>query len=308
MVKLDTRRNGGKPIPLPRLINMTYSLDRCMVAGNILSDTNLGKFLYENDFLEESDAAMIEKRVESDRPVSSFFAAIGKEHREAVNGYLTSSGLYLEWDGDVAEMYKPGGTPFFDHTIAPVVLELSHEGKTTLLDLPGLAGAKGAEAIRSLDIFGVKSCVYRCADCVVPAAKEWIDEAKDVFAAARYAKELDRMVRAGGIAEHKALLAVAQCGDLETAIELAKNIGEYVLDKNCVNYADYAKSELESRLPESLKNAELAKYVDLYGFGVKLSKTENMALTDYGLLYRKDGGPLLSQSDAPGMRMSMIME
>ena len=45
MVKTESAWNSGKPIPLPRLINLTFSTGNCHVAGNITSDALLGKFL-----------------------------------------------------------------------------------------------------------------------------------------------------------------------------------------------------------------------------------------------------------------------
>jgi hypothetical protein len=53
MVDIETQRGGGQPIQLPRLINLTFNLDNCHVAGNIRNDAELGNFLYENGTTDE---------------------------------------------------------------------------------------------------------------------------------------------------------------------------------------------------------------------------------------------------------------
>jgi hypothetical protein len=55
MVIIEGKKNGSVPIPLPRLINFTHSLDNCRVAYGVTTDEALGKWLYENDMLSDNE-------------------------------------------------------------------------------------------------------------------------------------------------------------------------------------------------------------------------------------------------------------
>jgi hypothetical protein len=62
MVKIESQRTKQEPLPIPRLINLTFNTENCHVVGEILSDTNLGKFLYKNDFLSDTDYNAVHSR------------------------------------------------------------------------------------------------------------------------------------------------------------------------------------------------------------------------------------------------------
>ena len=48
-------QRGTVPIVLSRLIDFAYSTDCCHVAEDAMTDFQLGKFLVENDFIEEAN-------------------------------------------------------------------------------------------------------------------------------------------------------------------------------------------------------------------------------------------------------------
>lgn len=56
---------------------------------------------------------------------------------------------------------------------------------------------------------------------------------------------------------------------------------------------------------QSQCGVELSRYMNLYSFGAALMTHNNIKDTSYGLLSRKDGGPVLSQEDSPAMGMEM---
>ncbi|MDR2571780.1 MAG: hypothetical protein LBD23_16000, partial [Oscillospiraceae bacterium] len=136
MVQIEGGRHDGEPIPLPRLINMTFSLDECPAVADIRSDKELGEFLYKNDFFTKEDAEAIQARLDSGRPVNDLYAILAREHRANTGGVLTDSGRYVEFDGSTGKAYVPGETEYFERTGAPVVLELSKNGKTAIYELP----------------------------------------------------------------------------------------------------------------------------------------------------------------------------
>jgi len=312
MVKVETGRNNGEPLPVQKLINMTFSTDNCHVVGDITSDARLGKFLFDNEFFTDEDVGAVQARIDSGRPVSALLTALGKEHRETNGGVLTASGRYVEYDGSLNEIYVPGEMVYFDRSGAPVVLEISKgffddpdydNDLTATLDLPPYTQKKFDDALEKVQVSSIKECGYRCTDCLIPAAKEWIDDAQDLDQAYNFAIALDRMERHGGVVEYKALLEAAECGDLNTALRMTDGIDEYQLMTECSGPEDYARDYMDRHKVD--KNIDLSEFYNLYALGQKVMEHENAANTSYGVLKRKDGGPILSQTDAPGMNMTM---
>ena len=310
MVKAEAVRNNGEPIPLPRLINMTFSTENCHVVGDIASDTQLGKFLFENDFFTESDAEAVRARIDAGSPIRDLFALLGKEHRIANGGVLTASGCYVEYDGSVNEVYVPHEMAYFDSSGAPVVLTVSKghfndpgcdNDKEVTLKLPASDEQINAAA-EIVEAASLKEIAYRCDDCLVPAAKEWLDDAQDIEQANDFAKALDHMERHGGVVEYKALLEAAECGDLDTALRLIDGVSDLQLITECSGPEDYAFSYCTEKY-NTPDGPDITKHINLYTFGLEFMKHENAANTSYGVLRRKDGGPILSQADQPGMTM-----
>ena len=79
-------QKGSAPIELTRLIDFAHSTDCCVVAENATTDYQLGKFLVDNDFIEEA----------SGLPDSALalldYVKIGREHREQTGGVYTGFG------------------------------------------------------------------------------------------------------------------------------------------------------------------------------------------------------------------------
>ncbi len=314
MVKIETRRGGGQPLPLSRLINLTFSIRNCHVADNVVSDTTLGKFLFENDMLQSEDAAAVKKRIETGKPVSDLLNALGKEHRGNEGGVYTGSGRYVEFDGVTENAYTPGKTPCFDRSDAPVVLQIRKghfndpaydNNLTATLKLPLVFGSELGKALDAVEAASAEEIGYSCTDCLIPEAKEWINDAQNIEQAGEFAKALDHIARNLCVKEYKALLETARCENLEEALRLSELAGEYQLITDCPSPEVYARAALAK--PEFAKiSAALCKCTSLYDLGRELMAQDNTADTSYGLLSRKDGGPLLSQEEQPGMRMEMI--
>jgi hypothetical protein len=295
LVRMDAARNGSH-IPVSRLINMTFSTSRCMIASNIASDAELGEVLYENDLLAEMDALAVNDRMDNGRPADAMLALLGKEHREGTGGVLTDTGLYLEWDGEIEDAYYPGETVYFNHIGVPVVLELSCNEKTVELEFP-LSDRRLQIALSAVDAKRLEECNYRCTDCLIPTARKWIDEAGDYNDAERFALKLAEIERNGCVPEYKALLEASGCEDLETAIRLTDEIYEYRLDAECCLFTDYAKKELCKKFPASENGVDITEYVNLQSYGKALMEQNNVVSTNYGMLSRKDGGPILFPED-----------
>ncbi len=130
------------PIPLPRLIDLAYSTDRCHVLSEVKSDAALGRFYAENGFVQRTDELPDELFELLD------FEKIGREMRQSDGGVYTSGG-YVMQHSKTAQVYK-------DMDLTPkapsytVLLELSKgyfddpqydNEKTVLLSLPAESAA-----------------------------------------------------------------------------------------------------------------------------------------------------------------------
>jgi hypothetical protein len=60
----------------------------------------------------------------------------------------------------------------------------------------------------------------------------------------------------------------------------------------------YARDAL-SNPPYSELGVDLTKHLNLYTFGQESMAQNNAMQTEYGVLSRKDGGPLFGQAEAP---------
>jgi hypothetical protein len=300
MVEIEVSRNKNNPIPLPRLINLTFNIDNYPVASNITNDAELGKFLYENDFLNSDDVATVQMWLDYNRPMEGLFDLLGYVHRSDNGGAFTNTGRYVEYDGDINEVYAPGSMAYFERSGAPIVLKLFKDDKTIVIDLPVISNS-------IKEMLGVKSfseCSYECTECLIPAAKDWLNTEQDFTQANALAVALNNLERFGGIVEYKALLEVAECNDLSTAIQLADGIEDFQLITECYGPDDYVFGYYAKKqaFPDWI---DLSKILDLNAFGRLVMEHENAANTSYGILRRKDGSPIFSQNDAPCMNMEM---
>ena len=305
MVKIETERNGGEPVPLPRLINMTFSIDNCHVAYGIHNDEALGKFLFDNDMLSDEDykAAQIHPALNLFDP--GRIHLFGKKHREAENGVFSSVG-YVEIE-TVNEVYIPGEMAYFNNSGAPVVLEISKghfndpgydNDMTFTVDLPEMRGKRLIDVLEKVEAASLEEIGYRCIDCLIPAAKELIDDAEDIEAVNRFAEALAKLQRRILPVRYKAMLEAVKPSDLESATRLVADADQYTLDDKMSGPEDYAREYL-SRLEGGDERIDLSKLVNPYALGEQVMKLENAAWTSYGVLKRKDGGSIQARGQNP---------
>jgi len=81
-------------IEIPRLIDFAHSADCCVVTEDAVTDFQLGKFLVENDFIEDVSGLPDSMLALLD------YGKIGREHRAEGNGVYTSLG-YVEQQSEV---------------------------------------------------------------------------------------------------------------------------------------------------------------------------------------------------------------
>lgn len=304
MLKIEQARTSGT-IPLKRLINITYNLDICCVAPGVKNDRELGRFLYENEMLSDEAMLMVDNAGQDSEYAEELLTVLGKKHREDMCGVFNGQGYLEATGGDLQDFCIPGEMSYFFRSDAEVVLEVRKgffddpaydNNLVATLDLPTID--KGIwRAVEAVGAASPKECGYRCVDCVIPSAKELIDNAIDneggiglVNKYARMLNQQDRKWNSDCWIKYKALLEASGCSDLREAMDLLQGMDEYVLRPEVTSTWKYAEIRLREKwpdLPEALFQTGQSAQI-----GESLMEQDNAKLTSYGLLCRKDGAPL----------------
>ena len=304
LLRMEQDQHTG-PIPLERLINLTYNTDICFLVPQASTPQELGEFLYENGMLSDEAASLLDTLEKNSRFRAKLVELLGEQHQEEHGGVFTSRG-YAEPGGDFKEVYRKGEMFCFARPSAPVVLEVRKgffndpsygNNKTTILNLPA-SDADIWRAVGEVDAASVEECAFRCIDCEIPALRDAVDSAIDqesgMDMASEFAKALAQKQRAWGERDwikYKALLSVAGHPSLQDALQLMHGLDDYDLRPDVAATWDYAEVVLREKypdLPEELFQTPQAARV-----GQRMLEERHAAITDYGLLRRKDGSQLL---------------
>ena len=256
---------GAQPVPLPRLIGMAYSTDRCHFVEEATDDYTLGRFCAENSFVPEADDLSDEAFELLD------FARIGREFRQNEGGVFTSGG-YVQQHDELRQVYetldlapkKP------DHTI----LVQTASGCEVRLPVP-LGEPTGDEPVL-------------CLDCATPALIGLSGTmATWDFLAHRLAElEVD-----GELPKYKALVEATGCDDICQALSLADELDQYMLDPKYHTPEEVARGVINMTVPRH-EIETLLPHVNLYQYGQALIQASGGQLTGYGLIERTDGQPV----------------
>jgi hypothetical protein len=304
MIILEERKSD-QPIPVARLINMTYETDNCVYAANICTHADLGLLLFESDMMSDTDyeqiAALKEKN--GGEIPKEWLALIGRQHLEAKNGIITEKG-YFECPNHIPEVFKRGEMGYFDRSSAPVVLEISSgafgkrdyaENKVVMVDCPANP-IKLADALKTIGADSIEECMWRCTDCLIPTAKNWIAYAEEFEDVERFADFLHNLERRETPEKYKALLQAAECADLDTALRLGADLDAYEFQSDQETPAHYGKAALYDICGDEAGDA-LFPYMDCFKYGKDLMASENAAITDYGIIRRLDAEPIQVSDD-----------
>ena len=102
---------------------------------------------------------------------------------------------------------------------------------------------------------------------------------------------------------YKTLLAARGFDSLEDALDAADTLDEYVFSPENSSYADIGQGEI--RFYVSGDTAELLlPFADLTGFGKAVAEHDNLALTNYGGIERRNGQPIQKVSAENALEMS----
>ncbi len=304
LLKMEKERYSG-PISLPRLINLTFNTDICLLAPQVSNTQELGALLYTCEMLSDEAMALLDTTEEGSGFQERLLEVLGEQHQEEHGGVFTSRG-YVEPGQDFKEVYRRGEvTPYFDHSGAPVVLKVSKgyfddpsydNDKTAILDLPATDAAIW-RAVEAVDVASEEECAFRCTDCLIPSLRDAINDAIDEEGGIRQINEFAQLLAqknqiwdANDLVKYKALLAASGNPSLQDAMQLMHGLDVYELRPEVTQTWDYAEAALRERypdLPEVLFQTPQAGQV-----GRELLERDHAVITDYGLLRRKDGVPL----------------
>lgn len=308
---LAIEQSKKQPIPISRLIDIAHSTDCCHVVDTALNDSQLGRFLAENDFLPEAvdlSDGMFELLD---------FERIGREHRQTEGGVFVERtadhpGGYVEQHSALAEVYKPldltPKTP--DYTI---LLEVSKgffndpgydSDKTVQLKLP-TSPEELSSALEAVEAWDWREAGWSCLDCQVPMLTDIISDADEGI---EFLNGLSRRLadmEPKALTAYKALLEATNCRDLLSASLLADSLDKYIFSPQYSSPIEVAKGELSTILCD--REAEIiTPHVNLHQYGQALIRSYNGVLTAYGLIERVDGQPIQGVEESPtqgGMEM-----
>ena len=275
LVKMEYEQ-GAQPVPLPRLIDMAYSTDRCHHVDEATNDYTLGRFCAENGFVPEAD----------DLPDEAFelldFAKIGREFRQNEGGVFTSGG-YVQKHDELRQMYE--NLDFTAKKPEYTILVQTASGCEVRLPVPP-GDPTGDEPVL-------------CVDCAAPSLiglsgrmGTW-----DMLAHRLAEVELD-----GELPKYKAVLEATGCDEISWALALADELEQYSFDPKVRDPEDVAEDRLFRLLsPEEVDL--LTPSLNLYPSGQTLIGASGQ-LTGRGWVERVDGQPIdPEQSQTGGMNL-----
>jgi hypothetical protein len=297
---METEKENGI-ISAPRLIDLAYSADCCHVVREARNDAQLGRFYAENGFLSELDGL----------PDDIFelldFEKIGREARQDEGGTFTSQG-YVVQSEELKQVYdtldlRPRKPDYIFRLLLtnhedgsgaePIPLELPAPRQK----LEDIQRELGTPDWLGAEIVGM--------DGPLPMLKhdlfyaDQIDELNDL------SQRVRQLAADGKLKQYKAILTATDCHEIETAISLVDTVDDYVLSSRVRTMEDLARAELKVIVDQ--KSAELLiPNLNLYAYGKDILAQDHSVITDYGLIERRDGQPILTQSEIPTQEMQML--
>lgn len=297
--------NRAVTIELPRLIDFAYSTDCCHVAEDAMTDFQLGKFLVENDFIEDVNNLPDSMLALLD------YGKIGREHREQEGGVYTGFG-YVEQHTDVRHVsetmdyqpHKPAYTILLN--VLPVPLIPGEKRNPIPVELP----ASNEQLQATLEKAGCASrsnAMAAILDSPLPAWNRRIFMDDDVSQVIQLAEKLRQLDAEGKLIRYKAIQAAVDCEEVSDMVALTAEVDDYFVDASIHTPEDVARSELSVVLC-SVDEETLLPHIDLDGYGRALLKRDQSMVTGYGLVERKDHQPIQRMEYGPkqgGMEMSL---
>ncbi len=287
-------------IGLPTLIDYAHSTDCCVVAEDAMTDFQLGKFLVENEFIEDA------KGLSESALALLDFGKIGREHREQTGGVYTGFG-YVEQQSELHlvsrtmdfQPRKPAYMILLNMAAMPLAGGRLQKEDLIQLRLPAPEGQIG-EMLEKLGKQDWKDVAASIVDSPIPRLNHTMYFDGEIPLILELSQRLSELEARGQMTKYKAILAANDCGELSQAISLSGTVDEHFFEPKISSPEDVARDELKVVICD--KDAEtLIPHIDLTGYGRSLLERDHAVNTAYGLVERENREQVQAMEQQPGL-------
>ena len=281
-VNKHMQENGG-PITVQELMMPAHNVDHCHVLADVHTDTELGKFCADNDFLPELTAL----------PDSVYalldYAKIGKQMRESEAGAFTPHGYVVRTEElQPLPDYEPQREIFY--MIRLTLMNHENEQKTAVLDLPSTE-QRMQEVQEELDAPEWYDAQFTGCDAIVPQLNTLLTDVEDLPRINELAQALQELKASGQLTKFKAVVSATQCETLEDVFDRIEKLPQYCFETKVCDKDALVRDELEFVLGG--RDADLIyKHLNREAYAEDVLKQYGAELTPYGMVNREDFGPL----------------
>ena len=281
-VNKHMQENSG-PITAQELMMLAHNVDHCHVLADVHTDTELGKFCADNDFLPELTAL----------PDSVYalldYAKIGKQMREDEAGVFTPHGYVVR-----TEELQP--LPDFEpqreisYMIRLTLMNHENEQKTAVLDLPATE-ERLLEVQKELDAPEWYDAQFTGCDTIAPQLNTLLTDVEDLPRINELAQALQELKANGQLTKIKAVIGATQCETLDDVFDRIEKLPQYCFETKIRDSDALVRDELEFVLGG--KDADLIyKHLNREAYAEDVLKQYGAEITPYGMVNREDFGPL----------------
>ena len=281
-VNKHMQENSGI-ITAQELMMLAHNVDHCHVLADVHTDTELGKFCVNNDFLPELTAL----------PDSVYalldYAKIGKQMRESEAGAFTPHGYVVRTEElQPLPDYEPQRD--INYMIRLTLMNHENEQKTAVLDLPATE-ERLLEVQKELDAPEWYDAQFTGCDAIVPQLNTLLTDVEDIPRINELAHSLLELKANGQLTKFKAVISATQCETLEDVFDRIEKLPQYCFETKIRDKDALVRDELEFVLGG--KDADLIyKHLNREAYAEDVLKQYGAELTPYGMVNREDFGPL----------------
>ena len=281
-VNKHMQENGG-PITAQELMMLASNVDRCHVLADVHTDTELGKFCADNDFLPELTAL----------PDSVYalldYAKIGKQMREDESGVFTPHGYVVRTE-ELQPLPEHESQREITYMIRLTLMNHENEQRTAILDLPATE-ARLLEVQKELDAPEWFDAQFTGCDAIVPQLNTLLTDVEDLPRINELAQSLQELKAGGQLTKFKAVVSATKCESLDDVFDRLEKLSQYCFEIKIRNKDALVRDELEFVLGG--KDADLIyKHLNCEAYAEDVLKQYGAEITPYGMVNRADFGPL----------------
>ena len=281
-VNKHMQENSGI-ITVPELMMLAHNVDHCHVLADVHTDTELGKFCADNDFLPELTAL----------PDSVYalldYAKIGKQMRESEAGVFTPHGYVVRTEElQPLPDFEPQREIFY--MIRLTLMNHENEQKTAVLDLPATE-ERLLEVQKELDAPEWYDAQFTGCDTIAPQLNTLLTDVEDLPRINELAQALQELKANGQLTKIKAVIGATQCETLDDVFDRIEKLPQYCFETKIRDSDALVRDELEFVLGG--KDADLIyKHLNREAYAEDVLKQYGAEITPYGMVNREDFGPL----------------